>query len=462
MILCYYIAEDGKLNHYNFQQIFDECNIPEKFFKAIFQVLQRLEIVIPLDANTFLLPSTLSCNPHNKLYSSVNCKFPRDRTPRTPSIQKQFSFSNMLSAATDTEPLPRDITLQFTSMCYRRLFLSHHIPDSFWAKLISRFISSAKNFYDILLNNCVEGMTIERMANAGDAVICNQHFRWLYWSNGITLTFGDHVLLCVNGLMQASTDTKDEGRKFPLSVTVDKIKEMKFFNGRTWKQLFDKDTDGFEVNVPDYVVHSSVEEKDKTHISAKLGTQILSLILDILNELCTDFYTGQFDKGIFSDSYFTQLVACPLCYGDKPSDDCDDIDEELPTYAPSSKLHTLVGQHVKPSDVDEDVPVPSTSSSFGFYLQICVFNAQKDGTISCPNHGSIKLKYLTPDLVMKLHLFMFITCNICVSIIIKVFEDVNTNKVCTNHVEGDLQQLGKGGFGSVFKVKYRSVSCLVH
>ena len=399
LVGSFFIAEDGKLNRSEIQQIFDEYNIPEKYCRPILQLLQRFDIVIAIDSNTLLLPSVLSSDPHNKLYSSVNCKFPRDRIPNIPSIQKQFSFDNLLSVAAITPPTPTNITLQFTNMCYRRLFLSHHIPDNFWAKLISRFVASAKSFYNILLNNCIEGITIERMFNAGDAMICNHHFRWLYWSNGITLTFGDYVLLCVNGLMQACTNTMERSHKIPLSVTVDRIETMKFFNGRTWEQLFNEDTDGFEVNVPDYVVQSSVEENNKTHISAKLGAQILSLVLDILNELCTDLYRGQSDKGIFSDSYFTQLVACPLCYGDKLGDDCNYNEDELKVNVPASKFYSLVGQSIKPLDVDEDVSVPATDSPFGFYLQICVFNAQKDGVVSCPSHGNINLKYLTPDLV---------------------------------------------------------------
>ena len=59
------------------------------------------------------------------------------------------------------------------------------------------------------------------MANVGDAVICNNHCKWLYWSNGITLTFGDNVLLCINGLIQYD----DTNGRTPLSVTVDKSKQ---------------------------------------------------------------------------------------------------------------------------------------------------------------------------------------------------------------------------------------------
>ena len=367
-------------------------------------MLHRFDIAIPLDSDTLLLPHALSTNPQHKLYSSVNCQFPRDRVPRTPSLQKQFSLGNLLSVATCSIPSSKTIKLQFTNMCYRRLFLFSHIPENFWAKLISRFIASAKNLYDILLNNCVEGMTIERMANVGDAVICNHHCKWLYWSNGITLTFGDHVLLCANGLMQAGTDTKDEGHKLPLSVTVDKIKDMRFFNGKTWEQLYNEDTDGFELNVPDYVVHSSVEEQSTTHTSLTLGPQILSHILEILNELCTELFRDFCEGGIYSSSYFSQLVICPLCYGDKPGDDFnpDDFDDDKDCSL-SHSLHSLFSQSIKPFDVvdDDDISIPP-NVSYGFNIQICILKAQKRGTIFCPNHGCIDLQYLTPDLVCNM------------------------------------------------------------
>ena len=394
------IDDDGKVHRSYIQQLFFGCNIPEKYFKPIIKLLSRFDIAIPLDSDTLLLPSTLSANPHNKLFSSVNCQFPGDRIPRTPSLQEQFSFSNLLSVATCSLPPPKSITLQFTNMCYRRLFLSRHVPESFWPKLIPRFISSAKNFYDILLKNCVEGMTIERMANVGDAVICNQHFRWLYWSNGITLIFGDHVLLCVNGLMQSGTDTKDESHKVPLSVTVDKIQTMKFYSGRDWEEQFHDDTDGFEVNVPDYVVHSSVESECKTRASIKLSPQILVHILEILNELCAELFKSHSEKGIYSDSFFSQLVVCPLCYGDTQSNECceDESDDEQNTVSLCDTLHSLFGQSIKPFDVDDGKTVPE-GGLFGFTIRVCILKAQKGGTVFCPDHGNIKLKYLTPDLV---------------------------------------------------------------
>jgi len=396
------IDDNGKVHRSYIIRLFIGCNIPENYFRPIIKLLCRYDVAIPLDSETLLLPSTLSNNPHNKLYSSINCKFPCNIVPSTPPLPKQLIFDNLISDSC-TVTASKKINLQFTNMCYRRLFLSHHIPECFWPKLIPRFIASAKNFYEILLNNCVEGMTIERMTNVGDAVICSHHCRWLYWSNGITLTFGDDVLLCVNGLMQSSSDLKSEGHKIPLSVTVDKIKAMKFYFGRQWEELFYDNTDGFEVNVPDYVVHSSVEDKCKIRTSVKLGPQILSHILEILNELCAELFKSHSEKGIYSDSFFSQLVACPLCYGDTPGDDPredDDSDDEYGDTSMTDTLHSLFGQSIRPFDVSENVAAPENIlTCFGFSIRTCILIAQKSGIVDCPIHGHIKLKYLTPDLV---------------------------------------------------------------
>jgi len=374
----------------------------------MFRLLCRFEIAIPLDIDTLLLPSALKSDPRNKLFSSVNCRFPCDQMP-TLSLQKKSSYSNILSDYACTISPYKSINLLFTGMCYRRLFLTHHIPGNFWWKLIPRFISSASSFFDIVINNCIEGMKVDRMANVGDAVICNHHCKWLYWSNGITLTFGDNVLLCINGLMQSS----DSSNRVPLSVTVDRIKEMKFFNGSQWEKLFFEDTDGFEVNVPDYVLESSFEETGKTHVSSKLGCQILSHILEILNELCAELFKGHPEKGIYSGSHFLQLVVCPYCYGDKSPLDgrispVYDKTEDLK----NESLHFLFSQSIQPIDFVKSAAI-SENGPCGYNIQVCILQAQKNGTLHCPNHGELKLLYLTPDLVCILNYNMLSCVYVC-------------------------------------------------
>lgn len=377
------------------QQVFKRSGIPCEYSKAMFRLLCRFEIAIPLDTDTLLLPSALRSDPRNKLYSSVNCKFPGDVISTMP-VEKKSSYYSVLSVATCTKSPYKSIELNFTGMCYRRLFLTRHIPGNFWWKLIPRFISSASSIYDILINNCIKGMAIERMANVGDAVICNNHCKWLYWSNGITLTFGDNVLLCINGLMQST----ENGYGVPLSASVDRIKTMKFFNGSQWEQQFFEDTEGFEVNIPEYVMQSSLEESGYIHTSYKLGCQILSHILEILNELCSELFKGHPEKGIYSGSHFLQLVACPFCYGDRSSMDgrISPIANDEKDNLMNESLHFVFTHSIRPIDFVQDVAVPE-NNSYGFNIQVCILEAQKNGIVCCPAHGELKLCYLTPDLV---------------------------------------------------------------
>ena len=388
------LGDDGKVSRTLILQVFENCGIPINYCKLMFKLLCRFEIAIPLDDETLLLPSALKNDSQGKLYSSVNCKFPGDEVPDL-AAKNRSSYNNILSIAACAKSPFKSIELCFTGMCYRRLFLASHIPGNFWWKLIPRFITSASSFYQIFLNNCIKGITVERMANVGDAVICNNYCKWLYWSNGITLTFGDNVLLCINSLLQSN----DNNERIPLSVTVDKIKEMKFFNGSQWEQQYFKGTEGFEVNVPEYIVQSSIENSEAIHFSCKLGCQILSHILEILNELCSELFRGHPDRGIYSGSYFSQLVVCPYCYGDKsPSFNPLVNDDKDNVQSTKESLYYFFSQSIGPVDFDKDIPPPE-NNPYGYNIQVCILEAQKSGILNCPNHGMLRLLYLTPDLV---------------------------------------------------------------
>lgn len=380
------------------QHIFEECQISNKHYKAIFKLLCRFEIAIPLDSDAFLIPSVLQNHPHSKLFTSTDCYFPCNEMPKLP-LKKQFSYRGLLPAPAYAKPTYRTIMLHFTGMCYRRLFLTHHVPEMFWRKLISRFISSANTFYATFLKNCTEGIGVEKMSNVGDAVICNNYCKWLYWSNGITLTFGGDVLLCINGLTQSTSGENDVGsHKVPLSATMDKIKTMKFINGHNYGQYFCEDIDGFEVNVPDYLVQSSIEDTGITHTSFKLGTQILAQVLEILNELCIEVFEINSEESIYSSIRLQQVVACPYCLGDKLGIDIYFNSSNIRECSATKSLHSLFRQSLCPIDLYDDVE--NTGDGYhGFSIQFCILKAQKDGIVFCPVHGELKLLYLTPDLV---------------------------------------------------------------
>jgi len=370
-------------------QIFYEHHIPTIYYRPLLKLLCRFEIAIPLDSDTLLLPSFFELFPENKIYDSADCNFPLSQTVVL-SLSKMDSYGCLFPAPARVKSPFESISLHFTGMCYRRLFLIHHIPENFWQSLISRFLVSAEQFYEIILNNCVKGITIEKTTNIGDAFISNNHCKWLYWKNGITLTFGNDVLLCVNGLMQSTS-------RVPLTSTVDKILLMDFLTGSEWVQAFNKDTDGFEINIPNYTVQSSIEGSSSSHYSCTLSSQILSSVLDIVSEPCMEFFKGLTNGGIYSKIF--QLVVCPYCYGDKCADTDITASNMFETSNTSANsLQSLFSQSLQPIDVDNNVPDPS-GDCHGFTIQVCILNAQKSGTITCPSHGELDLTFLTPDLV---------------------------------------------------------------
>ena len=232
-------------------------------------------------------------------------------------------------------------------------------------------------------------MTLDKMANVGEAVIGNQQCKCLYWRNGITLMLGDKVLFCINGLMKCG-DVSNDAHGHSQSVTTDKIKDMLLVDEGTWNQLFPKDGDGIEVNVPDYVVQSSLH--GKTHASCKLSPQILAQILEFINELCILLSEGNLDKGIYSQCYFNQVVVCPFCYGDLPVTvakfSTDDSGE--------TSLHSVYGKYI--GGVNKQAEI---SRCYGFNIQNCILETQKDASVCCPTHGKLNLNCITPDLVSQ-------------------------------------------------------------
>ena len=352
------------------QKIFDKCGIPERFAKIMFKLLYQFELAIPLGTDTLLLPSTLQCDPQNKLYSSVKSNFP------AVDIHLPVKMSSGI------------INLYSTGMCYRRLFVADHVPEKLWLKLVPRFLSSVEVFYNILINNCAEEVTLARTANSSEAVIGNHQCKCLYWRNGVTLMFGDKVLFCINGLLKCGDMSDDRHSQ---SVTIDKIKAMRSVDESTQNQLFPKDGDGIEVNVPDYVLQSSLH--GKTHASRKLSPQILAQILEFVNELCISLSEGNLDKGIYSQCYFNQVVVCPFCYGDTPVPVANSrINEVVET-----SLRSVYGRHS--SGVNYMTRQAGNAGCYGFDIQICILKAQKYGFVCCPNHGKLNLCYLTPDIV---------------------------------------------------------------
>lgn len=391
------IAERRRLE----KSLAETYKITEEAMEPIIALLTKFELAIPLDRNTFLIPSLLT--EQKQKFMCVSDCFPRRMTePRSPHKGRPYSVSSALSPTGPTTnnnlELPavtrqrlntgylsvvvqhrvdREVELHFTGMCYRRIFTTHHIPANFWPRVIARFLASAESFYKTISNNCCPEIQPESYVAVGGATIGAQRCMWSYSKNSIELTLGDEPVLCVNALFRSASN------KIAISGSVEKVKNMQIYCDVD-RFVQANISDGFEVNVPDYIV-TSCRPGGEVCLSNLLGAQILSRALEIIDEVFKEWFEGLLEQGIYSDDNLQHFIPCPYCYGDKKPRVVDDNGEGLMTQSYLSR---------QPDGVTGEDPV-------GFSVQHCLFQGRTSNYIKCPQHGDLALKYLAPDLVSE-------------------------------------------------------------
>ena len=348
-------------------------------------LLNKFELAIPLDKNTFLIPSLLQNKEVPQIISKIYC-FPHERTqtydPSRKNIQQRenslssLSYSMRKRAGTTVyfpsvvshhRQVHKQVTLIPNGTCFRRAFVADHILANFWPRLIARFLSSAHSFHAIICDNCSPDIHCENLVHVGDANIGSLKCGWSYGKNYITLCLGEDVLLCVNALCSFNNNS-NKRRKRTITSKVQKA-HIYYADG----DFMSLDIyDGFEVTIPDYSVNSHSGPNNEAYNSELMSTQILSYVLETIDEVLRDWFDGLSDRGIYSEKYLTHFVPCPFCYDCKPGDTSN--------------------TSLQPKKVKNLIPV-------GLSVRYCLLQARTSDHIKCPNCGELSLKDLAPDLV---------------------------------------------------------------
>ena len=282
----------GKVDRQALEKSLEEkFKISKNFMEPIITLFIRFELGIPLDKNTFLIPSLLQSK---KIQFGVQpCNFPRVRTvsqvsayasfkssvfdfdkSKTDSLKSNLEFGGN-KARSGTRYMPamvqetvdKQIKLLHTGMCYRRIFAADHIPSNFWPRLIARLLSSAESFQKIICHNCFSEIRCQNFVD-GSAGIGALKCEWSYGKNHIELILGGSTLLCVNGLYTFHEGSRRE--KICISNTVHKVEQMQIYHGSAgFKQI--NLNDGFEVTIPDYIVHSGPNLDNLVHQSEHMS-----------------------------------------------------------------------------------------------------------------------------------------------------------------------------------------------
>ena len=364
--------------------------------EAVIKLLSKFELAIPLDGSTFLIPSLLqSREARESEFSGKKYCFPRNDNDIKYKNAKTTSSSSLNSCSLPTNPdclsvvghrfCTREVVLYSTGMCYRRIFVADYIPVNFWPRVIARFLSSAESFQKIICGNCFANVYCESFVEVGSANIGALPCIWSYGKNHIILTLGNDVILRVNGLYSFK-NVENKRERIPISCSVSKLKGMHIYHGSVGFKSVNVN-DGCEITIPDYVVHSGPNTNNIVHESKLMSAQILSHVLETIDEVFKDWFEGLLEEGIYSDKYLTHIIPCPYCFEDTKPDDILDVslEEEL-LKNPSEDMQSL----------------GVCNGRVGFSLQYCLYQARRSNFVKCFNCkcGEIlPLKYLTPDLV---------------------------------------------------------------
>ena len=360
--------------------------ISREIMESIFILLQKFELAIPLSINMLLIPSFLQNKEPKKLFSIEQHNFPRKKhssckfddslaTNYSRSDRVRFSVLEMMS-----------VDLHSTGMCFRRLFFADHIPPNIWPKLIARFLLSVhqNSFHKIICDNCICGVSHKPTSSAGDALIGNLLCKWSYGKNYIELSLGEYVLLRVNAFQSYNND---ESKHTTISATKKKLQTMLVHKkkGKTAQESM-LNCEGFEINIPDYTIISrNSEQSSDIHSSDLLSMQILSHVLETIDEVLRDWFEGLSEEGIYSDKHLSHIIPCPFCCGD------DSIDEEVNEYNQEDDIYS---NHQNG---------PMTNACVAFSIQFLLQQMNKSDSVVCCHHGKLKLKDLAPDVVSDVY-----------------------------------------------------------
>ena len=382
-----FVTQGGKANRRALEASLKEnfCISP-RFMEPIIVLLNKFELAIPLDNNTFLIPSLLQNEevPQilNKVYS-----FPHKRTqtfnptyknvqPREDSLSS-LSFSlfhrkragaaaYFPSVVSHHHTVYEQVTLFSNGMCFRRIFVADHIPANFWPRLIARFLSSAHSFHAIIFDNCAPDIHCENLVQVGSANIGALKCAWSYGKNYISLCLGEDVLLCVNALCSFDNSSNKRRRR----TSTSKVDKADIYHGDKDFILVDIH-DGFEVTIPDYSVNSRSTPNSAVHNSELMSAQILSRVLETIDEVFRDWFDGLSDRGIYSERFLVHFIPCPFCHDGK-------------------KLGDTCNANLQPKKAKNPV---------GLSVRYCLLQARTSSHITCTNCGKLLLKDLAPDLV---------------------------------------------------------------
>ena len=408
-------------------------NLSPDFQDAFCKLLFRFELAIPIDESRLFFPSLLLT--HLQFYYFKLCySFPRnvDLDVLMSELIIRDTYSGGHIPVKQSLSAPRNVTLQPTGLCYRRFFVLTVVPVPLWPRLISWCITGSK-FLEIIKKNCLATLPFESLQDLGKTRVGNSILEWIYWKNGVELRLSGMTLLQISSVDLTGRDKEAEALRLHAYV-----KDIYINNGNQWLQLPLAYTGGLEVTVPECILFSVGESPDQYRISSLVSAQIFTHCIEIVDEIFMEWFTtansGSNVQAI--SRYLVSFTPCPICVGDEDKRTYVDSTSSVLTQTVCESSLQIRGRSQTVSSVASDcftghdgVTEESKKSIFnynqpeviaqvnkfgfryvdssdtigenpvGFTTMHCLWIAQYQNFVHCPNHGILKLKYLAPDLV---------------------------------------------------------------
>jgi len=313
---------------------------PVSYRNEYIELLSKFEVALTLDKYRLLVPSMLASHPKYTIHNFPNV-FPR---PPIQQVLKQFSDRTSLFAgwdsSKDTSSLPAisaDVSvtneLIRTGLLLRRFYFMSFVPNGFWPRLISRFLTDGTFFTIILeafgLPQAKINELMKEHARDSSAAVCN--LSWSYWKTGIEFWYKELSVVRVAEVKpeQSFADCLPSPSIFehtdskPIEPSVDGD-GLTFELNCQWLPVDLQPHRGIEILVPDSVCPQTIQkglnlasiegvEREPSWMSAKL----LAHIVSTLDSLLEDWYPGigarDAKKTNNAIPYVNRIIPCPFC-----------------------------------------------------------------------------------------------------------------------------------------------------
>lgn len=346
IFVCYSTGPDSGILMTNvLSHVFKGKVFPASYRNEYIELLSKFEVALTLDKYRLLVPSMLASKPKYTIHTFTNV-FPR---PSMQQVLRKFADSSSLFGTWHGNSLTKGVPavnadvevtneLIRTGLLLRRFYFMSFVPNGFWPRLISRFLTD-NMFYVIVLRSF--GMLDAKINDLmkdherdSSAPICN--LTWSYWKTGIEFWYKEISILRVAEVMPDPSYTDclpspsifEQTDTTPIEPSLDSD-GLTFELNNQWLPIDLQPHCGIEILVADAVCPQIIQtafnlaansgeigsphHREPSWMSAKLLTRIVNT----LDTLLEDWYPGIGNRegkgGGYSIPYVNRIVPCPFC-----------------------------------------------------------------------------------------------------------------------------------------------------